>query len=149
MIKTVFSNRYYLFFARVIIALVFICAGSIKISDPNTFSQAIANYKLTPIWAINFIAIALPWIEVISGVLLLFGISVKEVSIIILLSLIVFNTAIIINLFRGLNIDCGCFGGGMKIGLLKLSENFLMIFLSYTLIIFGSDFIVLRKSKLI
>jgi len=139
------SNKYLLFIIRIVIAFIFIYAGAEKISNPDDFALSISNYRLLPISLLNFFAITLPWIEIISGILLLLGISVKENSAIILTMLSVFTIAIIISLFRGLSIDCGCFGKGTQIGLLKLGENLLMITGSILLLRFGSDYIILNQ----
>src|SRR5690606_40852650 len=73
------------------------------------FARSINNYKLLPYSAINIIALILPWIEVTAGLLLLFGIAAKENAFILDRKSVVFLIAIGISLFRGLNIDCGCF----------------------------------------
>ena len=78
-----FSNKYFLFLVRIILAFIFIYAGMQKIVDPDAFAISISNYRLLPISALNFFAITLPWIEIIAGILLMFGISVKENSTII------------------------------------------------------------------
>ena len=108
--KNVLNNKFLLFVLRTILAFVFIYAAILKIAEPGDFSQAIANYKLLPDILINILGIILPWIEIIAGILLLFGVAVKENSVIISGMLIVFIIAIGISLARGLNIDCGCFG---------------------------------------
>ena len=131
------SNKYLLFLIRIIISFVFIYAGAEKISNPDDFALSISNYRLLPTSTLNFFSITLPWIEIVTGILLLFGISVKENSAIILTMLSVFTIAIIISLFRGLSIDCGCFGKGTQIGLFKLGENFLMIIGSLLLMLYG------------
>ena len=76
--KNIFNNKYLLLIFRVIVSFVFIYAGIEKISDPAGFSDAINNYRILPLFLVNFFAIMLPWIELFAGVLLLFGISVKE-----------------------------------------------------------------------
>ena len=124
---------------------VFIYAGAEKISDPEAFAISISNYRLLPTAAINFFAITLPWIELVAGVLSIFGIAVKENSSILFSMLLVFTIAIIISLFRGLSIDCGCFGKGTQIGLYKLGENSLMIIGTFLLMIFGSDLLKLKS----
>ena len=139
------SNRYFLFIARTIIAFIFIYAGAQKITDPEAFAISISNYRLLPISALNFIAITLPWIEIIAGILLLFGIAVKENSTIIFMMSLIFTVAIAISLFRGLNIECGCFGNGTRIGLFKLGENLLIIIGSMLLMTFGSDLLKLKS----
>lgn len=145
MIK-LFSNKYLLFIFRIALAFIFIYAGAEKISDPEVFAISISNYRLLPVSIINIFAIVLPWIEFVSGILLLFGISVKDSSKIITTMLIVFTIAIVISLFRGLDIECGCFGKGMQIGITKLIENILMIAAGLTLITFGSDFLKLKSN---
>ncbi len=143
--KNFYSNKYLLLVIRIILGFVFISAGAAKISDPEAFAISISNYRLLPITAINFFAIILPWIELIAGILLIFGIAVKENSSILFSMLLVFTIAIVISLFRGLSIDCGCFGKGTQIGLFKLGENTLMIIGTFLLMIFGSDLFKLKS----
>jgi uncharacterized membrane protein YphA (DoxX/SURF4 family) len=136
----ILSNKYFLFLLRLLLGLIFIIAAKEKIIAPGNFSSSISNYKLLPSEFTNIPAIIIPWIELISGFLLLLGIRTKENATIITLLLIVFTIAIIISLFRGLNIDCGCFGTiyGEQIGLLKVCENVLLIILGFILVKWGS-----------
>lgn len=143
--KNLFSNIYLLLLIRLVLGFIFIYAGAEKISDLEAFAISISNYRLLPVSTLNFFAITLPWIELVAGVLMVFGIAVKENSSIVFSMLIIFTIAIIISLFRGLSIDCGCFGKGSQIGLLKLGENTLMIIGSFLLMIFGSNFLRLKS----
>jgi uncharacterized membrane protein YphA (DoxX/SURF4 family) len=143
--KNFYSNKYLLLVIRIILGFVFIYAGAEKISDPEAFAISISNYRLLPTAAINFFAITLPWIELVAGILLIFGIAVKENSSILFSMLLVFTIAIVISLFRGLSIDCGCFGKGTQIGLYKMGENTLMIIGTFLLMIFGSDLFKLKS----
>lgn len=145
--KKIFSNQYFLLAGRVFISIVFIYAGAIKISDPIAFSQAIYNYRLLPIETINFFAITLPWLELISGILLLFGISVKENASIIGTLLLVFIIAVSVSMIRGLDIDCGCFGKGNPIGWRKIAENTLMLIVCLSLIAFDSKMFSLNSKN--
>lgn len=149
MIKKIISNQYLLFLFRVILGLIFIYSGIIKIIDTQGFSNSIYNYKLLPDLLINFLAVILPWIELITGLLLLLGITIKENALIINALLIIFIIAIIINLFRGLDINCGCFGtgNGTKIGLTKLIENFLLLIMGILLMIFDSRILSIPLKK--
>ena len=141
----ILSNKYFLLLLRLLLGLIFIVAAKEKILAPGNFSGSISNYKLLPSEFINILAIIIPWIELISGFLLLLGIWTKENSAIITLLLIVFTIAIIISLFRGLNIDCGCFGTayGEQLGLLKVSENILLILSGFILVRWGSSFLAI------
>ena len=148
--KNVLNNKYLLLVLRAILAFVFIYAAILKIAEPGDFGQAIANYKLLPNNFINILAIILPWIEISAGLLLLFGVAVKENSIIISGMLIIFIIAIAISLARGLNIDCGCFGtvNGNELGLLKLLQNVGLLAIGIILIIYNSTFLTMNKSEL-
>jgi uncharacterized membrane protein YphA (DoxX/SURF4 family) len=127
---------YLIAFTRIYIALVFILSGLDKINDLESFAESIENYRLFPIYTINFFAIIIPWIELVTGGLLLLGIYIKENSLIIFSLLIVFTLAIISALLRDLDIECGCRGtfDGQKVSIMKIIENISLIivaFLSY------------------
>ena len=145
--KNVLNNKYLLFVFRVFLAFVFIYAAVLKIAEPSDFSLAIANYKLLPDNFINILAIILPWIEISAGLLLLFGVAVKENSLIISGMLIIFIIAIAISLARGLNIDCGCFGtaNGNELGSIKLFQNIGLLAIGIILIIYNSTFLSMNK----
>ncbi len=114
---------------RLYLSLVFIFSGLEKINDLQSFAQSIENYKILPLYLVNIAAIIIPWIEVVAGSLLLFGIWIKENSIIILTLLFIFTVALIIALAKGLNINCGCQGTAyaQRISIAKILENVSMI----------------------
>lgn len=149
MLKKIFNNKYLLLSIRIFLGFIFVFAAITKVSDPIGFSQSIYNYKLMPDFTINFLAIAFPWIELVAGILLIFGIAVKENSAILSSLLFVFIIAIIISIARGLNIDCGCFGTveGSKVGLLKILENFGLLIIGLILMKFDSKFLSLSVQE--
>ena len=140
------SNKYFLLACRIVLGIVFIFAAITKAYEPDGFAQSIANYKLIPFSMVNFLAIILPWIELSAGLLLIFGVSVKENSVILSALLFVFIIAIAISLVRGLDIDCGCFGtvDGTKVGVQKILENVGLLFLGLILIKFDSKHLSLQ-----
>ncbi|MCX7610082.1 MAG: DoxX family membrane protein [Ignavibacterium sp.] len=137
----------FLLIARVFLAFIFIYAGIEKISNLAAFSQSIQNYRLLPVEVINLFAITIPWIELICGLLLLFGISVRENSLIISSLLFVFTLAVAISMIRGLNFDCGCFGKPSPIGWKKLGENSLMLILGILLFIYDSKIFIFSSKS--
>ena len=143
----ILSNKYLLLSFRLILGFIFIFAAISKANDSEGFARAISNYKLLPIFLINILAITLPWVELCAGILILFGISVKENAFILSALLTVFILAIFISLARGLNIDCGCFGtvGGTKVGIQKILENFGLILAGIILIKFDSKVFSIYK----
>ena len=58
---------------RVILGIIFIYASYDKIVDPAAFSKNIHNFHITPIAVENLSALIIPWIELIIGVFLIFG----------------------------------------------------------------------------
>ncbi len=145
----IISDKYLLFIVRLFLGFIFIFAAITKVTDPLGFSQSIYNYKLIPDILINFLAIAFPWIELVAGILLVFGISVKENSAILSGLLIIFILAIAVSLARGLDIDCGCFGtvDGAKVGILKILENAGLFILGLILMKFDSNLFSLSKHE--
>lgn len=146
MIKEKLNNKFLYFFLRAVFAVIFIFAGMEKISDPASFSQTIENYKLFPEFALNFIAIYLPWLEVISGILLVWSKHETENLLILNSLLVLFTIIIIISVLRGLNIECGCFGTamGIKVGIAKIIENLVLILVGVYLQYFSQ----LRKNEI-
>ena len=94
---------------RILLGFVFIYASLDKVSRPDLFAEAVYNYQLSPEVAVNLVALWVPWLELLSGALLILGLWVQG-SILILSGLMVlFLSALGINLARGLDIHCGCF----------------------------------------
>lgn len=145
----VISNKYLLLIFRLFLGFIFVYAAVTKISDPESFSQSVYNYKLLPLFLVNILAVLFPWIELVAGILLIFGISVKENSAILSVLLVIFIAAIVISLFRGLDIDCGCFGtvDGAKVGIVKILENIGLLLLGIILIKFDSVYLSLSGDK--
>lgn len=139
--KSIISNEYFLFIARLIVGSLFIIVGVAKISDPALFAREIANYRLLPDFTINTIAIVLPWIELISGILLILGVRLRANAAIITILLLLFNIMVAIAWARGLNINCGCYShiAQQTVGLPKILENTVFMVLSILIFIFPKN----------
>ena len=145
----ILKNKYLILMLRIILSLVFIFSGIEKIINPELFSDSISNYRLFPSFSINLIAITIPWIELTVGLLLLFGISVKDNIIIINSLLMFFVVIILIAVIRGLDIDCGCYGSSsQKVGFLKIIENVILFIFGIILYNFGENNFVLSDKYL-
>jgi uncharacterized membrane protein YphA (DoxX/SURF4 family) len=103
------SNKYLQIVIRIVIGAVFIYASVNKLFNPADFAKAILRYDMAPLFVVNIMAIILPWVEFSVGILLIFGIMKKPVSILAAISLIFFLIALISAYARGLDINCGCF----------------------------------------
>ena len=98
--------------SRLILGGVLFAAGWLKIFTPAKSQMAVRAYEVLPISIANFLGIALPWLEVGFGVLLILGIAVRISALVGGALMVVFIAAISQAWARGLSIDCGCFGGG-------------------------------------
>jgi uncharacterized membrane protein YphA (DoxX/SURF4 family) len=101
---------------RLFLGFVLIYAGATKIGHPLTSQRAVQAYELLPDGLANTIGLALPFLEVVLGVLLVIGLFTRPVAIASTLLMVVFILGISQAWARGLTIDCGCFGGGGAIG---------------------------------
>ncbi|TET83658.1 MAG: DoxX family membrane protein [Desulfobacteraceae bacterium] len=108
-VKKIFTHRYLALVLRLYIGGLFIYASMYKINYPAEFAETVASYQIVPYWAVNIFAVVLPWVELISGVLLVAGIRSRSAAVIIGLLMIMFTTATFINLMRDAAITCGCF----------------------------------------
>jgi uncharacterized membrane protein YphA (DoxX/SURF4 family) len=95
---------------RLTLAIIFFYAGIEKIINPQEFAVAIYNYQLLPDFVINVLVVVLPWLEVIIAISLVIGIYSQGAALISALLFLIFAMALTINLVRGLDISCGCFG---------------------------------------
>ena len=95
--------------ARWILGLIFIYASFHKIIAPDEFAKLVYGYGLFPNELINLIAIILPFIELLTGLLLISGKLIRSATLMIIVLLILFIVLISINLVRGYEFDCGCF----------------------------------------
>jgi uncharacterized membrane protein YphA (DoxX/SURF4 family) len=97
--------------ARLAVAAVLIVAAIAKLRDPQAFAQDIANYRMLPASVVPAAAAALPGIELVLGAALALGIWTRGAGVASTGLLVVFTFAIGAALVRGIDIDCGCFGG--------------------------------------
>ena len=74
--------------------------------------MAVRSYELLPISIANFLGMFLPFFEIAVGLLLILGAATRIVAALGGFTMFIFIIAISQAWARGLNIDCGCFGGG-------------------------------------
>lgn len=102
--------------ARLFLGAVLVYAGAVKIGAPLTAERAVQAYEIFPMGLAGTIGLALPFVEVVLGVLLLVGLFTRPVAVASTLLMLAFVVGIAQAWARGLTIDCGCFGGGGQIG---------------------------------
>ena len=100
--------------ARLILAGIFIYASLDKIAHPAAFAKDVYNYQILPDALINLTALVLPWLELFLGLCLLAGIWLPGAVLTVNGLMVVFLAALVFNLARGLDINCGCFSTGSE-----------------------------------
>jgi len=121
---------------RLSLALVFVYAGAVKIQDVVAFAGHVAAYQILP-YAMNYlVAATLPYVEFLTGVLLLLNVRVRPALVVIGGMTLIFMVALVSVLLRGLDIDCGCFdpAGGQDVsaGMALLRDVGLMVLVVLT-----------------
>jgi uncharacterized membrane protein YphA (DoxX/SURF4 family) len=95
---------------RLAVGGVLIWAAVVKLRQPSSFAQDIANYRLVPPSWVPLFAASLPGIELVLGSALAMGLWTRAAALATTTLLLVFTAAIGSALVRNINIDCGCFG---------------------------------------
>lgn len=109
LLKRILTHPWLALAFRLYIGGLFVYAAMYKINYAAEFSETIASYRLVPYWAVNALAVFMPWTEIICGALLILGVRVKSAAAVITVMLAVFTLAIFVNLLRDAPISCGCF----------------------------------------
>jgi uncharacterized membrane protein YphA (DoxX/SURF4 family) len=97
---------------RLGLATVFLISGVSKAVNPRETRVAVRAYDLLPTGVADTVAAVLPYLEIGLGLLLVLGMVVRWTAVVSAVLLLVFIGGVISAAARGLNIDCGCFGGG-------------------------------------
>jgi uncharacterized membrane protein YphA (DoxX/SURF4 family) len=97
---------------RAALVVVLLWSGIAKAMDRQTAILAVSAYDLLPGSLAEPVGTLLPWLEIALGLLLLLGLFLRPAAIAAAALTIGFLVAMGQAKARGLQIDCGCFGGG-------------------------------------
>ncbi|MFE5431572.1 MauE/DoxX family redox-associated membrane protein [Peribacillus simplex] len=130
---------YLLFSIRLFMSLIFLSSLYTHIRDIQAFKKSIKAYKIiSNDVLINVFSLILLLLELIIGIFLLFGFFSNIGSLLSVCILMLFNTAMVINLIKkNEDIDCGCGGivGENKLSWNLVSRNTLFISISLFLLL--------------
>lgn len=133
--------------ARVLVGGLFVITGIAKIANPQTFAEEIQDYQLAPIAITNAMAIILPWLEALAGLLLVLAVWRRETRLLIGLMLVIFTAAKAYAFFvLGKSGDCGC-GGGVPLLSLILNNPQGLLTNAILLILLGLDAVAERRCR--
>lgn len=143
LIGTIDRSGVPLLIARLVAGGVFIFLGYLKLRDPITFLKFVRLYGILPDEPgvfLNTTAIVLPWLEIVCGLALLYGVAIRGASLLLIILLVAFAPALVLRAlseqeeknipsFCQVAFDCGC-GTGKENICWKLGQNSVLFLLS-------------------
>lgn len=96
--------------ARLIAGGALILAAIGKLKNPEALMLSMKSFELVPVMIIPLSAYILPWLELVVGVCLVYGLATRASAVWASILYIIFTVALLSVLARGMSVDCGCFG---------------------------------------
>jgi uncharacterized membrane protein YphA (DoxX/SURF4 family) len=97
---------------RLVTGGVWLVAGGLKLAEPWESVRAVRAYEILPESVVPTVGHVLPTLEVVVGACLVLGVLTRLSAAISSALFVAFVIGIISVWVRGIEIDCGCFGGG-------------------------------------
>ena len=139
-------GRIFLLIGRLALAGVFLVAGYIKFRQPwQLFAMQVDSYQMLSNWAVNVVAWGLPKFELLLGLLLLAGWQLRIVASVTTALLAGFFAVMVRTYALGLEINCGCFGPGEKLGTKTLIRDGSLLALALAVAI--GAFLIARRRE--
>jgi uncharacterized membrane protein YphA (DoxX/SURF4 family) len=115
--------------ARVALGAIFLYASSDKLFHPAEFADMVMGYRMVPSEFITLVATVLPWLELLVGLGLVFGLLSAGCAAWATIMSSVFLVAKVSVIFRGLDVSCGCFSvsGGSSISWADIPANVVLL----------------------
>lgn len=122
-------------FIRILIGAILAYAGFTKLMDPiENFRGVIAQYHVIPYAFVPLVAAVMPWVEFLTGVLMILGYAPRWVSA--AAAILHFGFLMVMasspSFFTSGGQDCGCFGEGSLIHL-SVRQMFLIDSINFVL----------------
>jgi uncharacterized membrane protein YphA (DoxX/SURF4 family) len=147
-LRRVLTSGYLALALRLCVGGFFLYASMSKIPYPAQFAEATADYRLVPYWLLNPVAVFLPWVEFICGLFLVIGFTSRASAVLIGLLLVMFNIMVLINMYWGAPISCGCYDTvGEPIGWKKIFENIVLLIFTIHVYYFDRLFLFRRGGR--
>jgi uncharacterized membrane protein YphA (DoxX/SURF4 family) len=148
-IEPVILHRYTTLFSRIVLGGLFAFAGAAKIphiaptTNGKTFFEEIMLYQILPHQLATAMAYTLPPLEIVVGLLLIFGILLKTSSALSGLITLSFVIAKVSAMARGIHITiCGCFGSLVPLlSTQTLALDFVMLALALQIFFHRKEFL--------
>jgi uncharacterized membrane protein YphA (DoxX/SURF4 family) len=96
---------------RIGLGTLFLYAAATKLPDMAAFAESVANYRLLPASMVSAAAVVVIGVELTAAALLIIGLWVRAAAVVVTVLLGVYVVALVLALARGIDLECGCFGG--------------------------------------
>ncbi len=118
---------YYLL--RIGFGILLIFSSLYKIQFPFEFAEAIQNYRIFGEGLSRWIAVWIPYLEILTGLFLILGIWIDAAVFINSSLMLIFLIMVVQAYFRNLDIQCGCyaFDEDSRINMIKIFENLFLL----------------------
>jgi uncharacterized membrane protein YphA (DoxX/SURF4 family) len=105
-----FTSPYFLLFARLCVAGVFLASGIGKLMDKDGTAASMSRYPFLPPGAGRLIANVFPILELVVGAFLLVGFFTRYAALVAVAMFVLFTALLTYDLTQGKNQSCHCFG---------------------------------------
>lgn len=124
-------------FARLVLGGLFIWAALTKLPNMAQFAEETANYRMLPAAIVPVFSAGLVGIELLAGLLMILGLSVRATALIVSGLLSAFTVGVAQALLRGIDLRCGCFGGADLATWATVGRDAILLALCVPLLRFG------------
>ena len=148
------QSQYYSFLTvafRLLVGFIFLAAAYPKIQDLEAFTKVVQTYNILPDDLDRPFAYALPAIEMVAGIMLILGLRTRKAAWAIAIMLLLFIFVILVNIGRGSEAICGCFGveeGGEALGWNTIFRDVILLILTFHIIL-GKRFVLTLDSVIL
>ena len=131
-------ENYIVLLVRLVLVAAFLLAAIPKIQDPVGFAGSVESYRILTGQAVLWVALVLPWLELVIGFGLLVPKMRRASSLLIILLLFIFVGLHASAWIRGLDIDCGCYA------IESVSSNYFLLISRNCALIIAAVFVLTR-----
>lgn len=128
---------------KVLLGLLFVISSISKIQNPAKFMDSMEAYKIIPQIMVAPLAIIIPWLQIVCGILFIFDVYAQSAALILSGLLVVYTAAIAQAFARGMSMDCGCFdlieGMEDKVGWKSIIRDLIFLGMSGAVFLFDKN----------
>jgi len=129
-----------LLLTRLVLGGLFVFAGVMKAQDVQSFAEAVDAFRIVPAAWAPWLAFLIPWVEMVSGAILILGLMSRASALVIFVMLLGFIGGMLSVMIRDVDVDCSCFGdyfGDSKVGWPTVVRNLVFLGLAAPLVVRG------------